>query len=268
MAQSQAVRTVWISDLHLGTKACQADVLLQFLSAIECDRLFLVGDVIDLVQLRRSVYWPPAHTEVLRQILLMSRNGTRITYIPGNHDDQFRRFAGFRFGNLDIALRAIHTTASGQRLLVTHGDEFDGMLRSTRFGALAGSIAYITLLSCNRLIHSVRRLLGLPYWSLAQHVKTRIGKAVHYINRFRNACLAAAEEAGVDGVVCGHIHLAELHVHGARVHGTRGLIYANDGDWVESCSALVEDARGELRIVRWHAQQASAGIREAVRKAA
>ncbi len=245
MGRRHPLRTVWLSDIHLGSRACQAEALLAFLRMNECERLYLVGDVIDLVQLRRSVYWPPVHTEVLRQILLMSRNGTRVTLIPGNHDDELRKFCGLHFGNLDIALRAIHTTADGRRLLVLHGDEFDGMLGTGHMGARAGALAYGLLLSGNRLIHRIREFLGLPYWSLAQHVKSRIGRAVDHVARFRRACLEAARETGADGVVCGHIHVAEIGHYD-------GLVYANDGDWVESCTAIVEDEHGELAITSWH----------------
>jgi UDP-2,3-diacylglucosamine pyrophosphatase LpxH len=239
------VRTLWLSDLHLGSRACHVDTLLQFLSQVRCEQLYLTGDVIDFVLLRRSRYWPAAHTEVLRRFLLMSQQGTRVIYIPGNHDDELRRLAGLRLGNVSIAKRAVHVTRDGERLLVLHGDEFDGVLNTGPLLKTVGACAYGLLLATNRLVHRGRALLGLPYWSLAQHVKTRIGRSSHYIERFRSACLAAAREARVDGVVCGHIHLAEIV-------DRAGLRYCNDGDWVESCTALVEDRSGELTLLRWH----------------
>ncbi|HEX7080621.1 MAG TPA: UDP-2,3-diacylglucosamine diphosphatase [Gammaproteobacteria bacterium] len=238
------LRTVWISDVHLGSRACRAALLLDFLRRTRCDVLYLVGDVIDFESLRRDFYWPPAHTEVVRTILRKSSEGTRVVYIPGNHDDQLRALAGAKLGNIEVAGRAIHTTRSGRRLLVLHGDEFDAVVRGRSLGVLLGALACRTLLSLNRFVHWLHDIAGRPYWSLAQHVKSRFGCVQRYVERYRHATLVAAREAGVDGVVCGHIHRAEL----AELDG---LLYCNDGDWVESCTALVEDQRGALSLLDW-----------------
>lgn len=244
MEWEASYRTVWLSDIHLGSRACRVSLLIDFLSRVQCEQLYLVGDIIDLKSLRRSFFWPSSHTEVLRLILKKSEAGTRVTYIPGNHDDEFRRLSGTCFGNVEIVKNAIHTTRSGKRLLILHGDEFDGVIKCSPLLLTIGSAAYGLLLSFNRIVHWTNELLDRPYWSLAQHVKSRVSNAVRYVERFRRACLLAAREARVDGVVCGHIHRADLC-------SRDGLLYCNDGDWVESCTALVEDARGELNLVSW-----------------
>jgi UDP-2,3-diacylglucosamine pyrophosphatase LpxH len=237
-----AFNTVWLSDVHLGSRACRVQLLLDFLRQTHCETLYLVGDIIDLESLRRSFFWPTSHTEVLRALLKKSQEGTRVVYIPGNHDDDMRALIGTRFANVEVLGRCIHTTASGKRLLVLHGDEFDAVIRHGFLTALAGAAAYRSLLGLNRLAHWARELSGRPYWSLAQHVKSKVGGAQRYIATFRQASLHAAQAAGVDGIVCGHIHNAELVEHG-------GLTYCNDGDWVESCTALVERRDGELELV-------------------
>jgi UDP-2,3-diacylglucosamine pyrophosphatase LpxH len=250
MPLKQNLRSIWLSDVHLGSRACRADLLLGFLSSVRCDVLYLVGDIIDLESMKRSVHWPPSHTEVLRLILEKSQSGTRIVYVPGNHDDELRAFCGRRFGNIEIARRHIHTTKSGRRLLVLHGDEFDNVIKCGAVVKALGAAACRSLLTLNRFVHWVHDVLGRPYWSLAQHVKQRFGHAVRYVEKFQTACLAAAAEAGVDGVVCGHIHRADLLERD-------GLLYCNDGDWVESCTALVEDQRGHLSLLTWRASRDS-----------
>lgn len=242
MPMSQDMRAIWLSDVHLGTRDCRADLLIDFLSQVRCDVLYLVGDIVDLESMRRTVYWPPSHTDVLRRILRMSRQGTRVVYIPGNHDDELRLFCGRSFDGIEIVRRAVHTTCSGRRLLVLHGDEFDGVVNCGPLAMAAGLVAYRFLLTMNRLVHSAHMLLGRPYWSLAGHVKSRFGGAVRYVQAFQRACLDAA--AGMDGVVCGHVHRADLLERD-------GLVYCNDGDWVESCTALVEDRAGRLSLIRW-----------------
>lgn len=237
-------RTIWLSDVHLGSRDCRAGLLLDFLAHTTCDTLYLVGDIVDLESLRRSFYWPKIHTQVLERFLEMSRDGTTIYYVPGNHDDDFRALAGTRVASIEVRRRMIHTTADGKRLLVLHGDEFDSALKCGPLAALIGNAGYYFLLSLNRLNHGINDFLRKPYWSLAQYVKMRIGKAVRYVNRFQDACLKAASEANVDGVVCGHIHKADIIERG-------GLIYCNDGDWVESCTALVESDEGTLSLLTW-----------------
>lgn len=240
----RTVRSIWLSDVHLGTRPCRADLLLDFLRRTECEQLYLVGDIVDVERLRRSFYWPASHTEVLKLVLEKARNGTRVVYVPGNHDDELRALAGTRLGPVEIEAQCVHTTADGRRLLILHGDEFDAVIRSSRLAATAGSLAYGALLGLNRFVHGCRSVLGKPYWSLAQNVKMRLGRAVRYVENFQRACLDAAHENDVDGVVCGHIHKAALLERG-------GLVYCNDGDWVESCTALTEDDTGRLELVAW-----------------
>jgi UDP-2,3-diacylglucosamine pyrophosphatase LpxH len=240
----ETLRTIFLSDVHLGSSACRVNLLLDFLRQTRSDTLYLVGDIVDLESLRHDFYWPPSHTEVLRLILRKSQEGTRVVYIPGNHDDELRAFVGLRFGTIEIARDAIHTTLGGRRLLVLHGDEFDAVVRGKSLGVLLGGFACRTLLQLNRFAHWLHDRVGRPYWSLAQHVKAHFPGAQRYVERFRDATLVAARQAGVDGVICGHIHKAGC----AEVDG---LTYYNDGDWVESCTVLVEDAAGELTLRAW-----------------
>jgi UDP-2,3-diacylglucosamine pyrophosphatase LpxH len=244
--------TVWLSDVHL---------LLEFLRSTRCKTLYLVGDIVDLESLRRSFFWPRSHTEVLRVLLAMSEAGTRIVYVPGNHDDDMRALVGLRLNNVEIRARCIHTTRDGRRLLVLHGDEFDAVIEHGMLGAIVGSIAYRSLISLNRLVHWLHEIAGRPYWSLAQHVKTRIAKAQRYIESFERASLHAAKAEGVDGIVCGHIHKASLVERD-------GLLYCNDGDWVESCTALVEHESGQLDLVTWRPRAAVASLPKPLRDAA
>jgi UDP-2,3-diacylglucosamine pyrophosphatase LpxH len=236
-------------------------LLLDFLRRSRCDTLYLVGDIVDLESLRRSFFWPSSHTEVLRELLRKAQTGTRVVYIPGNHDDDMRALIGLRFDNIEVHGRCIHTTNDGRRLLVLHGDEFDGVLEHDVLGALVGSAAYRGLLCMNRLVHWLHEISGRPYWSLAQHVKTKIAKAQRYIESFQRASLSAAEAAGVDGIVCGHIHKAGIVERD-------GLLYCNDGDWVESCTALVEQASGMLELVTWRPRVAVPAIAAPLRDAA
>ena len=254
-------KTVWVSDVHLGTRACRVQLLLDFLRQTRCETLYLVGDIIDLESLRESFFWPTTHTEVLRVLLKKSQEGTRVVYIPGNHDDDMRALIGTRIGNVEVLGRCIHTTAAGKRLLVLHGDEFDAVIKHGLLSALVGSVAYRSLLSLNRFVHWLHELSGRPYWSLAQHVKTKIGGAQRYIATFRQASLRAAAAAGVDGIVCGHIHKAELVERD-------GLVYCNDGDWVESCTAMVERLDGALELLTWRSQAALAPVGQPLRDAA
>jgi UDP-2,3-diacylglucosamine pyrophosphatase LpxH len=242
--ESEAFEAIWISDVHLGSRACREGLLLDFLRRTRCSALYLVGDIVDIQSLRRRFYWPASHTEVLRLLMQKRREGTRVIYVPGNHDRDLRAFAGRRFGGIEIRERTIHTTSSGKRLLVLHGDELDAAIRCGAVAAICGAAAYKSLLAVNRLVHWANALLGRPYWSLAQHVKARLGNAMRYVDSFRDASLRAAADGGYDGVVCGHIHMADLVERD-------GLLYCNDGDWVESCTALVEDRHGQLRVLSW-----------------
>jgi UDP-2,3-diacylglucosamine pyrophosphatase LpxH len=258
---SEPFRAVWLSDVHLGSRACRAGLLLDFLEKHPCEVLYLVGDIIDLQSLRQAFFWPPSHTEVLALLLKRSQEGTRVVFLPGNHDADLRSLSGTKLGNIEIARRCIHTTRNGRRLLVLHGDEFDGLIRHSRLAMLLGAAGYTVLLTANRFTHWIRELSGRPYWSLAQHVKTRLGKAMRYVRDFERASIRAAKQASVHGVVCGHIHKADLHEQD-------GLLYCNDGDWVESCTAVVEDRNGELSLVTWRPQPAIAPIEMPSRHAA
>lgn len=238
------LRTVWISDIHLGTQGCNADLLLDFLKSIQPETLYLVGDIIDGWKLKRGWYWPPRHNDVVRRVLKMAAKGCRVVYIPGNHDEMLRPYAGLAFGGVEIAMEAVHTTVDGRRLLVCHGDEFDGIVLYHRWLAWAGDIGYGMLLRLNVYYNRLRRQLGLPYWSISAHIKKKVKNAVAFINRFEEAVAEAARLRGVDGVVCGHIHSAEIRDFG-------GVLYMNDGDWVESCTALVEHGDGRIEILDW-----------------
>ena len=260
MSQS-SFRTVWLSDIHLGSRDCRVALLLDFLRHTDCETLYLVGDIIDIKRMRRTFYWPTSHTEVLRVLLKKSQQGTRIVYIPGNHDDDLRALAGTKFGNIDVALRDVHVTATGRRLLVLHGDEFDAVIKCGALSLVLGSLAYATLLVLNRLVHWYHELTGRSYWSLAQHVKSKLGKAQRYIATFERASMRAAVEAGVDGVVCGHIHKADLLERD-------GITYCNDGDWVESCTALVERDSGELELIAWRPALSTSTVPLPVQEAA
>ena len=237
-------RTVWISDLHLGTPGCQALALLDFLRRVECETLFLVGDIIDGWQLRRSWYWPQAHNDVVQKVLRKARKGARVVFIPGNHDEFARRYVDHNFGGVDVADEWIHTTADGRRLWVTHGDLFDGVIQCATWLAHVGDSLYEFTLRLNRHLNSLRARLGLPYWSLSKYLKLKVKRAVSYVSDFEEAVAREARKRGVHGVVCGHIHHAELR-------DIDGVLYANDGDWVESLTALVEHADGRLEIIDW-----------------
>jgi UDP-2,3-diacylglucosamine pyrophosphatase LpxH len=237
-------RTIWISDTHLGTPGCNADLLWDFLHSVKCDTLYLVGDIIDGWRLKRGFYWPTRHNDIVRRVMKMAKKGTRVVYIPGNHDEVLRDFVGLSFGGIEILAEAVHETADGRRLLVLHGDEFDGVVLYARWLAVLGDHAYALLLKLNVWFNAARRGLGLPYWSLSAHLKHRVKRAVEFISRYEEAVAHAAELRGADGVVCGHIHSAEIRQMGR-------ITYYNDGDWVESCTALVEHADGRMELLDW-----------------
>jgi len=238
-------RTIWISDTHLGTRGCKADMLLDFLNATESRHLYLVGDIFDGWRLKRSWYWSQLQTEVVQAVLRIARaGGTEVVYIPGNHDEVARGFAGLSFGDVRIARDAIHTLASGERFLVLHGDEFDGITSHARWLAVLGDCAYNTVLWLNHWFNAARRRMGFGYWSLSAFLKLKVKDAVRFIDDFERTVAAEARRRRVDGVICGHIHKAEIRDYG-------GVRYCNDGDWVESCTALVEHHDGTLEVVRW-----------------
>lgn len=240
------LRTVWISDVHLGTAGCQAALLSDFLHSVDCETLYLVGDIVDGWRLRKGWYWPDQHNEVIRRLLKMAHRGTRVIYIPGNHDEMFRDYAGFSFGGIEVQLEAIHTTADGRALLVTHGDAFDGIVLYARWLAFLGDQAYTLLLKANIILNAVRRKFNLPYWSLSSYLKKRVKNAVQYVGQYEEVVAREALQRGVQGVVCGHIHCAEIRQFGE-------ITYYNDGDWVESCTALTEAKDGTMSIIDWAA---------------
>ena len=239
---------MWISDTHLGTAGCQAELLLDFLKSTDCETLYLVGDIIDGWQLRKGWFWPPRHNDIVRCVLKKAKHGTRVIYVPGNHDEAFRDYVGLNFGGIELLAEAIHETADGRKLLILHGDEFDGIVLCVRWLAFLGDWAYTLLLKANGILNRVRKKMGLPYWSLSSELKKRVKNAVQFISSFEQAVANAAIERGADGVVCGHIHTAEIRTIGE-------VTYYNDGDWVESCTALVEYPDGRMEIVWWAEQK-------------
>lgn len=243
------VRTAWVSDLHLGTRTTNAAAFLDFLRDHEIDTLYIVGDLIDVWQLRRGVYWPQQHNDVIQKILRKARKGTRIIYIPGNHDEFVSGFYG-EYGNITIQKQAIHTTADGRRLLIIHGHELDTVVQNVRWLAFAGDVGYQFLLSLNPAINFVRQRFGFGYWSLSAYAKKRVKDAVSFIGEFEKAIVRYAEKYSVDGVLCGHIHSAAIHQIG-------GVTYYNCGDWVETCSALVEREDGAIELVNCHPSSAA-----------
>jgi len=244
-------RTLWISDTHLGTRGCQADYLLDCLRHTQVDTLFLVGDIIDGWRLKKSWYWTETQNAVVQEILRKSQAGTKVIYIPGNHDECLRDYTSLVFGGVLVADEAIHVGADGRRFLVLHGDEFDSVVRYAKWLAHLGDWAYTGLLSLNVHFNHVRRWLKLPYWSLSAYIKHRVKNAVEFISHFETAVADEARKRGVDGVICGHIHHPEMRMIG-------DILYCNDGDWVESCTALVEHGDGQLEILRWTDMRAPA----------
>jgi UDP-2,3-diacylglucosamine pyrophosphatase LpxH len=247
-------RTLWISDLHLGTAGCQADHLLDFLRHYDSDVLYLVGDIIDGWQLRKGWYWHRSHNDVVQKILRKARKGTRVIYIPGNHDEFARGYLDHAFGGIDVMYEATHVTADGKRLLITHGDLFDGVIQHAKWLAHLGDTLYTFILALNHWFNRVRGRMGFGYWSLSQYLKHKVKNAVSFIADYEHALINEARRRGFDGVVCGHIHKAEIRM-------IDGLLYCNDGDWVESLTALVEDHAGRLEIVEWNAIRDTAGQR-------
>jgi UDP-2,3-diacylglucosamine pyrophosphatase LpxH len=237
-------RTLFISDVHLGTRGCQADRLLDFIRHVDADTIYLVGDIVDGWALRSNWYWPQAHNNVVQKLLRKARKGARIIYIPGNHDEFLRDYYGTHFGGVEVAESTIHTAADGRRYLVTHGDLFDIVIRHARWLAYLGDKAYDAAIAANTVFNKVRRSLGLRYWSLSQWAKYKVKNAVSFIGEFEKTLAAEASRHGLDGVICGHIH------HAA-VHDDFGFTYINCGDWVESCTAVGEHFDGRFEIVNW-----------------
>jgi UDP-2,3-diacylglucosamine pyrophosphatase LpxH len=238
-------RAIFISDVHLGTPGCQAEPLLEFLRTHPSDYLYLVGDMIDGWQLRRRWYWPQAHNDVVQKLLRRARKGCKVIFVPGNHDEFARGFIGHQFGGIDVVDDAVHTLADGRRLWVTHGDYFDGVIQCAKWLAFVGDNLYEFTLKLNRHLNYLRARLGLPYWSLSAYLKNKVKKALNYVTDFEVAVANEARKRGHHGVVCGHIHRAKMR-------DINGILYCNDGDWVESRSALIENHDGRLELYEWN----------------
>jgi UDP-2,3-diacylglucosamine pyrophosphatase LpxH len=237
-------RAIWISDVHLGTPGCKAEFLLDFLRHHESDDLYLVGDIIDGWQLRKNWYWAQSHNDVVQKILRKARHGTRVTYIAGNHDEVVRHFLGISFGDIRIVDETTHRLLDGRELWIIHGDLFDGVMLRARWLAHLGDRLYSFVLMLNHHFNRLRHRMGLSYWSLSQYLKHKVKNAVGFITNFEQVVVDEARRRGYRGVVCGHIHKAEIRQIG-------DVLYCNDGDWVESLTALVETAEGELKLVHW-----------------
>jgi UDP-2,3-diacylglucosamine pyrophosphatase LpxH len=237
-------RAIFISDLHLGTPGCQAEAILDFLRENESDYMYLIGDIVDGWQLRRKWYWPQAHNDVIQKLLRMARKGCHVVYIPGNHDEFARNFVQHHFGGVEVLKEAVHTTATGQSLLLLHGDFFDAVVQYAKWLAYVGDYLYELTLKINRYFNHLRAKMGLPYWSLSAFLKHKVKQAVAFTNDFEIAVAREAKRRGFQGVVCGHIHHAEIR-------DIEGILYCNDGDWVESRTALVEHMDGRLEIIYW-----------------
>ena len=243
----QRIRTLFLSDIHLGTKGCQADKLLDFLRHYEAETVYLVGDIVDGWQLKSGWYWPQSHNDVVQKLLRQARKGVRLRYIPGNHDEFLRDYYGTHFGGIEVLEEAIHVGVNGKRYLVIHGDLFDVVIRHARWLALLGDTAYELAIWLNTHFNALRRGLGLTYWSLSQWAKLKVKNAVNFIGEYENTLAAEAQRRGVEGVICGHIHHAVIR-------NQAGMSYINCGDWVESCTAVVEHFNGIFEIVHWTAR--------------
>ena len=246
------VRTVFISDIHLGTPGCQAQALLEFLRTYTSEQLYLVGDIIDGWQLRRRWHWPQAHNDIIQKLLRRVRKGCKVVYIPGNHDEFAREFLGHSFGGIEVVEEVIYETIDGRKFWVVHGDYFDGVIQCAKWLAYLGDNLYEFTLKLNRYFNSLRARMGLPYWSLSRYLKHKVKTAVSYVTSFEEAVALEARRRGLHGVICGHIHHAEMR-------DIDGILYCNDGDWVESLTALVEHLDGRMEVIHWPQRQLELG---------
>jgi len=237
-------RTLFISDVHLGTRACQAERLLEFLKEHDAETIYLVGDIVDFWRIRRGAVWPQSHNDVIQKLLRRVRKGTHVYFIPGNHDDSLRQYCGSHFGGVEIVRQAMHETADGRRYLIIHGDEFDVVVRYAKWLAFLGDRGYELALWANWPLNFIRQRFGLGYWSLSAYLKLRVKTAVNFIGEFEANLAAEARRRGVDGIICGHIH----HCASRDIEGVH---YVNTGDWVESCTAVVEHHDGQLELLNW-----------------
>jgi UDP-2,3-diacylglucosamine pyrophosphatase LpxH len=248
-------RTLFISDVHLGTRGCQANRLIDFLKYHDADTIYLVGDIVDGWALQASWYWPQAHNDVVQKLLRKGRKGCRIVYVPGNHDEFLRNYCGTHFGGIEVVEQTTHQGADGRRYLVIHGDIFDLVVQNARWLAHLGDRAYDFAIQMNRFVNMFRRMFGRPYWSLSQWAKLKVKNAVNYIGAFERTLAAEARRCDADGVICGHIHFATMRDE----HGIR---YINCGDWVESCTAVVEHDDGRFEIINWANAQPPVAVPE------
>ncbi|HZC94622.1 MAG TPA: UDP-2,3-diacylglucosamine diphosphatase [Bradyrhizobium sp.] len=237
-------RTLFISDVHLGARGSQADRLLDFLRSHDADTIYLVGDIVDGWALKSNWYWPQSHNDFVQKMLRKARKGAKVIYVPGNHDEFLRNYYGTHFGGIDVVENIIHEGVDGKRYLIIHGDIFDLVVQNARWLAHLGDKAYDFAIQMNRLVNFFRRMFGVPYWSLSQWAKLKVKNAVNYIGAFEKTLAGEARRHGADGVICGHIHYATIRDE----HGVR---YMNCGDWVESCTALVEHEDGHFEIITW-----------------
>ena len=249
ITQRKKLRTIWISDVHLGTRGCKAESLLQFLRSYDCETLYLVGDIIDIWRLKKAWYWLQSHNDVILEVLRKAKRGTKIVYVPGNHDEGARDYCAMQFANVRIVREDVHETIDGRKLWIIHGDEFDVVVKYAKWLAFLGDSAYQFAVFLNHWFNEARRHLGYGYWSLSAYLKSMVKDAVKYIDSFEQALADEASRRKLDGVVCGHIHRAEIREIG-------NVLYCNSGDWVESCTALAEDFHGCLHIIHWAAEQA------------
>lgn len=244
IVEKRAFRTLFISDVHLGSKGCQAELLLDFLRYHRADTIYLVGDIIDGWRLKKSWYWPQKHNDVVQKLLRLGRKGAKIVYLPGNHDEFLRDYLGTHFGGVVVQDRVIHETADNRRFLVIHGDQYDVVVRHHKWLAFLGDNAYVFAIKANTVLNKIRRSLGLSYWSLSAWAKMKVKTAVNFVGEFEKALCLEADRSKVDGVICGHIHHAIMH-------NDYGIEYVNTGDWVESCTAIAEHEDGTFEIIRW-----------------
>ncbi|WP_068315659.1 UDP-2,3-diacylglucosamine diphosphatase [Polycladidibacter hongkongensis] len=251
--QVKKYRSLFLSDIHLGTRGCKAEFLLDFLKNHDAETVYLVGDIVDGWRLRRSWFWPQAHNDVVQKLMRKARKGARVVYIPGNHDEFLRGYLGTQMGGVEIVDQTIHESASGKKYLVIHGDQFDVVVRHAKWLALLGDWAYVSALNLNTLVNFCRRKLGLTYWSLSAWAKLKVKNAVNFIGNFEETLVGEARRQNVDGVICGHIH------HAAN-HSDFGLHYINTGDWVESCTAVGETFEGTFEVIKWTRTAAPAAL--------
>lgn len=254
---NNSYKTIWISDLHLGSTQCQADVLLDFLRYNDSEKLYLVGDIIDFWSLSKKMYWPRDHNTVIQKILRKARHGTQVLYIPGNHDENIRDYDNYVFGDITVKNFDVHTTVDGKKLLIVHGDEYDTIARYHKWVAKLGSKGYDILIDINRFLRLIRRFFGIQsQFSLAAFIKFKVKNIVQFISDYEESIVARLKKDDLDGVVCGHIHHAEIKE-------IDSFLYVNTGDFVESCTAIVEHSNGVLELIKWHKIQPEAAYNTA-----